>query len=182
VIAKTQAKTSNWIANKGKVGPKSKRPPAFSTIQNSNIIFCIVEKAGGLFDFGPTLPLLAIQLLVLACVLAITFLKPLSLRLSERANALEDNKYLIKFYSHVATESAKSATISRKMYLSSVEKYLDEYKKEIEKSVSEVDIWANQSIKTKARFFLSARYNSGATRREFKRGFLKFFSRCLDQI
>jgi hypothetical protein len=76
--------------------------------------FLIVEKQGGLFDFGPTLPLLAIQLLGLACLLTITFLKPLSLRLSERAQIISNNKYLTSVYSRMAKSSSER---TQKKYL-----------------------------------------------------------------
>jgi hypothetical protein len=146
---------------------------------NMIIEFCVVEKQGGLFDFGPTLPLLAIQLLFLACILAIAFLKPLSLRLSERAQALDDMKYLLKFYSGAAKQASMDAQTKREVYLTLIEKLYDKHKKTVGKLTSEVDIWSNQSIQTKSRVFLSARYKSGGTRKQFKQDVLRLFKLCV---
>ena len=146
-----------------------------------NIIveFCVVEKQGGLFDFGSTLPLLAIQLLFLAYILAIAFLKPLSLRLNERAQVLDDMKYLLKFYSEVAKQVSMDAQTKREVYLTLIKKIYDNHKKTVRKLASEVDIWSNQFIQTKSRVFLSARYKSGGTRKEFKQGVLRLFKLCI---
>jgi len=50
-----------------------------------------VEGAGGLFDFNATLPLMAIQFILLTVVLTFVFYKPVSKVLDERENYISGN-------------------------------------------------------------------------------------------
>ena len=50
-----------------------------------------VEGAGGLFDFNATLPLMAIQFILLTVVLTFVFYKPVSKVLDERENYINGN-------------------------------------------------------------------------------------------
>lgn len=51
-----------------------------------------VEKTGGLFDIDATLPLMAIQFLLLIAVLNVIFYKPLGEAIDERATYVRDGK------------------------------------------------------------------------------------------
>jgi F-type H+-transporting ATPase subunit b len=51
----------------------------------------MVEGAGGLFDFNATLPLMAIQFILLTVVLTFIFYKPVSKVLDERENYISGN-------------------------------------------------------------------------------------------
>jgi F-type H+-transporting ATPase subunit b len=64
-------------------------------------IIAIAEGAGGLFDFNATLPLMAIQFVLLTVVLTFVFYKPVAKLLDEReasisANLAEASEKLIK--------------------------------------------------------------------------------------
>jgi F-type H+-transporting ATPase subunit b len=64
-------------------------------------IIALAEGAGGLFDFNATLPLMAIQFILLTVVLTFIFYKPISRILEERetsisANLTDASKKLLK--------------------------------------------------------------------------------------
>jgi len=52
---------------------------------------CAAEGAGGLFDFNATLPLMAIQFILLTVALTFVFYKPVSKVLDDRENYISDN-------------------------------------------------------------------------------------------
>lgn len=52
----------------------------------------VAEKTGGLFDLDATLPLMAIQFLLLIAVLNVIFYKPLGEAIDERATYVRDGK------------------------------------------------------------------------------------------
>jgi len=54
-------------------------------------IIAIAEGAGGLFDFNATLPLMAIQFILLTVVLTFVFYKPVSKVLEERETSISSN-------------------------------------------------------------------------------------------
>jgi F-type H+-transporting ATPase subunit b len=61
-----------------------------------NILFtpnmlAMTEGAGGLFDFNATLPLMAIQFILLTVVLTFVFYKPVSKVIDERESYINDN-------------------------------------------------------------------------------------------
>ena len=61
-----------------------------------NILFmpemlAMTEGAGGLFDFNATLPLMAIQFVLLTVVLTFIFYKPISKVIDDRENYINDN-------------------------------------------------------------------------------------------
>ena len=57
----------------------------------SGTLFLAVEEAGGLFDINATLPLMAVQFLVLAAVLNAIFYKPLGKAIDERDGYVRSN-------------------------------------------------------------------------------------------
>jgi F-type H+-transporting ATPase subunit b len=54
-------------------------------------ILTVAEGAGGLFDFNATLPLMAIQFILLTVVLTFTFYKPVAKVLEERETLISTN-------------------------------------------------------------------------------------------
>jgi len=54
-------------------------------------IISVAEGAGGLFDFNATLPLMAIQFILLTSVLTFVFYKPVSKVLEERETSISTN-------------------------------------------------------------------------------------------
>jgi len=54
-------------------------------------IITVAEGAGGLFDFNATLPLMAIQFILLTVVLTFVFYKPVSKVLDERETSISKN-------------------------------------------------------------------------------------------
>jgi F-type H+-transporting ATPase subunit b len=61
-----------------------------------NILFmpemlAMTEGAGGLFDFNATLPLMAIQFILLTVVLTFIYFKPISKVIDDRENYINDN-------------------------------------------------------------------------------------------
>jgi F-type H+-transporting ATPase subunit b len=54
-------------------------------------IIAVAEGAGGLFDFNATLPLMAIQFILLTVVLTFIFYKPISRILEERETSISAN-------------------------------------------------------------------------------------------
>jgi len=54
-------------------------------------IIAVAEGAGGLFDFNATLPLMAIQFVLLTVVLTFVFYKPVSAVLEERETSISTN-------------------------------------------------------------------------------------------
>jgi len=54
-------------------------------------IIAVAEGAGGLFDFNATLPLMAIQFILLTVVLTFVFYKPVSKVLDERETSINKN-------------------------------------------------------------------------------------------
>jgi len=54
-------------------------------------ILSVSEGAGGLFDFNATLPLMAIQFILLTVVLTFTFYKPVAKVLEERETSISNN-------------------------------------------------------------------------------------------
>ena len=54
-------------------------------------IIAAAEGAGGLFDFNATLPLMAIQFILLTVVLTFVFYKPISKVLEERETLINTN-------------------------------------------------------------------------------------------
>jgi len=54
-------------------------------------IIAIAEAAGGLFDFNATLPLMAIQFILLTIVLTFVFYKPVAKVLDERETSISTN-------------------------------------------------------------------------------------------
>lgn len=54
-------------------------------------IFTVIEGAGGLFDFNATLPLMAIQFILLTVVLTFIFYKPVNKVLEERETNINAN-------------------------------------------------------------------------------------------
>ena len=54
-------------------------------------IIAVAEGAGGLFDFNATLPLMAIQFILLTVVLTFVFYKPVSKVLEERETSISSN-------------------------------------------------------------------------------------------
>ena len=54
-------------------------------------LLAMTEGAGGLFDFNATLPLMAIQFILLTVVLTFVFYKPVSKVLDERENYINGN-------------------------------------------------------------------------------------------
>jgi len=54
-------------------------------------ILDIAEGAGGLFDFNATLPLMAIQFILLTAILTLTFYKPVAKVLEERETNISTN-------------------------------------------------------------------------------------------
>ncbi len=62
------------------------------------ILFAVEEaaKEGGLFDINATLPLMAVQFLILAAILNVVFYKPLGKAIDERAEYIRDNQLKAK--------------------------------------------------------------------------------------
>ena len=56
-------------------------------------MLAMTEGAGGLFDFNATLPLMAIQFILLTVVLTFVFYKPVSKTIDERETYINDNYY-----------------------------------------------------------------------------------------
>jgi F-type H+-transporting ATPase subunit b len=54
-------------------------------------ILAMAEGAGGLFDFNATLPLMAIQFVLLTVVLTFIYFKPISKVIDDRENYINDN-------------------------------------------------------------------------------------------
>ena len=54
-------------------------------------MLAMTEGAGGLFDFNATLPLMAIQFVLLTVVLTFIFYKPISKVIDDRENYINDN-------------------------------------------------------------------------------------------
>ena len=54
-------------------------------------MFAMTEGAGGLFDFNATLPLMAIQFILLTVVLTFIFYKPVAKVIDERETYINDN-------------------------------------------------------------------------------------------
>ena len=54
-------------------------------------MLAMTEGAGGLFDFNATLPLMAIQFILLTVVLTFVFYKPVSKVIDDRENYINDN-------------------------------------------------------------------------------------------
>ena len=54
-------------------------------------ILAMDEGAGGLFDFNATLPLMAIQFILLTVVLTFVFYKPVSKVIDDRETYINDN-------------------------------------------------------------------------------------------
>ena len=54
-------------------------------------LVCAAEGAGGLFDFNATLPLMAIQFILLTVALTFVFYKPVSKVLDDRENYISGN-------------------------------------------------------------------------------------------
>ena len=54
-------------------------------------IIAVAEGAGGLFDFNATLPLMAIQFILLTVVLTFVFYKPVAKVLEERETTISTN-------------------------------------------------------------------------------------------
>ena len=54
-------------------------------------IIAVVEGEGGLFDFNATLPLMAIQFILLTVVLTFVFYKPVEKLLDERESGINKN-------------------------------------------------------------------------------------------
>lgn len=61
---------------------------------HGTILFAVEEaaKEGGLFDLDATLPLMAVQFLVLAVILNQVFYKPLGKAIDERADYIRENE------------------------------------------------------------------------------------------
>ena len=57
----------------------------------STQILAMTEGAGGLFDFNATLPLMAIQFIILSVVLTFVFYKPVSKVIAKREEYISDN-------------------------------------------------------------------------------------------
>lgn len=62
-----------------------------SFLMPTNNLLAINEGAGGLFDFNATLPLMAIQFILLTVVLTFVFYKPVAKVLDEREAYINDN-------------------------------------------------------------------------------------------
>jgi F-type H+-transporting ATPase subunit b len=54
-------------------------------------MLAMTEGAGGLFDFNATLPLMALQIILLSVVLTFVFYKPVSKVIDERETYINDN-------------------------------------------------------------------------------------------
>jgi F-type H+-transporting ATPase subunit b len=54
-------------------------------------MLAMAEGAGGLFDFNATLPLMALQIILLSVVLTFVFYKPVSKVIDDRENYINDN-------------------------------------------------------------------------------------------
>ena len=54
-------------------------------------MLAMTEGAGGLFDFNATLPLMALQIILLSVVLTFVFYKPVSKVIDEREAYINDN-------------------------------------------------------------------------------------------
>jgi F-type H+-transporting ATPase subunit b len=54
-------------------------------------VLAMAEGAGGLFDFNATLPLMALQIILLSVVLTFVFYKPVSKVIDDRENYINDN-------------------------------------------------------------------------------------------
>jgi len=57
----------------------------------ANQLLAVTEGAGGLFDFNATLPLMAIQFILLTVVLTFIFYKPVAKVIDERETYINDN-------------------------------------------------------------------------------------------
>ena len=95
----------------------------------STQILAMTEGAGGLFDFNATLPLMAIQFIILSVVLTFVFYKPVSKVIDKREEYISDNltiasKKLVKadeLYSKY-DEQLKVARVSAQATVAQVEK------------------------------------------------------------
>ena len=95
----------------------------------STQILAMTEGAGGLFDFNATLPLMAIQFIILSVVLTFVFYKPVSKVIAKREEYISDNltiasKKLVKadeLYSKY-DEQLKVARVSAQATVAQVEK------------------------------------------------------------
>ena len=54
-------------------------------------VLCMTEGAGGLFDFNATLPLMAIQFILLTVILTFIFYKPVAKVIDDRETYISDN-------------------------------------------------------------------------------------------
>ena len=95
----------------------------------STQILAMTEGAGGLFDFNATLPLMAIQFIILSVVLTFVFYKPVSKVIDKREEYISDNltiasKKLVKadeLYSKY-DEQLKVARVSAQATVAQAEK------------------------------------------------------------
>ena len=95
----------------------------------STQMLAMTEGAGGLFDFNATLPLMAIQFIILSVVLTFVFYKPVSKVIAKREEYISDNltiasKKLVKadeLYSKY-DEQLKVARVSAQATVAQVEK------------------------------------------------------------
>jgi F-type H+-transporting ATPase subunit b len=101
----------------------------FNSLLSSVIIIIGAESEGGLFDFNATLPLMAVQIVVLSLLLNFIFYKPLTDTILERRSFVE--------------KSLKDA----KEFLSKAEKLSKEYEEKVASSRKEAQLLVSNAEK-----------------------------------
>lgn len=101
----------------------------FNSLLSSVIIIIGAESEGGLFDFNATLPLMAVQIVVLSLLLNFIFYKPLTDTILERRSFVE--------------KSLKDA----KEFLSKAEKLSKDYEEKVASSRKEAQLLVSNAEK-----------------------------------
>ena len=101
----------------------------FNSLLSSVIIIIGAESEGGLFDFNATLPLMAVQIVVLSLLLNFIFYKPLTDTILERRSFVE--------------KSLKDA----KEFLSKAEKLFEDYEEKISLGRKEAQLLVSNAEK-----------------------------------
>lgn len=134
---------------------------------HGTILFAVEEaaKEGGLFDLNATLPLMAVQFLILAAILNQVFYKPLGKAIDERSDYIRDNEikakerlakaeHLARQYELELAETRKKAQAiivaaqaeSQKIASGKVSEALQEAQKLREKAAQEIEQEKQQAL------------------------------------